>query len=208
MSKRLIGWHRSALGNQNKATMGLAGQPASASMPSGLSGMRDGHLLARTLLLSLSFPSVVSYLLYFFPPPWICGILCKPVPKAMGSPDTPKAGAGPEGGGRSTVAGRPGLSPSLGTWAPIALLLEPPCDSGFPEAVQLCLEDPLSHPNNALLPQPSWLLHWPSVTCWVPAACAPERMLLLSGSPLWQCPLALKLCQGKQFPLISQLGQQ
>lgn len=146
MSKRLIGWHRSALGNQNKATMGLAGQPASATMPSGLSGMRDGHLLARTLLLSLSFPSVVSYLLYFFPPPWICGILCKPVPKAMGSPDTPKAGAGPEGGGRSTVTGRPGLSPSLGTWAPIALLLEPPCDSGFPEAVQLCLEDPLSHP--------------------------------------------------------------
>lgn len=41
----------------------------------------------------------------------------------------------------------------------------------------------------------------------VPAACAPEKMLLLSGSPLWQCPLALKLCQGKQFPLISQSEQ-
>lgn len=50
-------WHRSDLGNQNKGTIGLAGQPASASLPSGL---RDGHLLARTLLLSLSLPCVVS----------------------------------------------------------------------------------------------------------------------------------------------------
>lgn len=170
--------------------------------------MRDDHLLARMLLLSLSFPSVMSYLLYFFPLLGSVGSCGSLFPRPWVHQIHPKPGlAQKEEIGQLQQAGLACPLP-MGPRLPLHSYPNLPVTQDSRKQFSCVWRIPCPTQDNALLRQPSWLVHWLSVTCWVPAACSLERMLLLPGSPLWQCPLALKLCQGKQFPLISQLGQQ
>lgn len=107
------------------------------------------------------------------------------------------------------MVGRPVLSPSHGTRAPTALCLSLPVTQDSRKKFRCVPRIPSPTRDNALLPPSIMASALAPCPLLVPlAARAPERMLLLPGSPLWQCPLALKLCQGKQFPLISQLRQQ
>lgn len=72
----------------------------------------------------------------------------------------------PRRGGRSTAVGRPVPSPSHGTRAPTALRPSLPVTQDSRKKFSCVWRIPCPNQDNALLPRPSWLLHWLRVTCW------------------------------------------
>lgn len=90
----------------------------------------------------------------------------------------------PRRGGRSTATSRPGLSPSHGTKAPIALCLSLPVTQDCRKKFSCVWRIPCPTQDNALLPHSSWLLHWLGVTYW--SLCPRE-----DASSSWQPSLAM-----------------